>query len=295
MLRASLALLAALLVLPAGSFAHAQSMPERPSRVDTARQSPLTLGYNVQAGHSASFTLRMRQDVETLANLAPAAPSYTLSVPVRLQIQEVEEDGAFTVVRSLGRPALNTTRSLSADDDRRVAAALDGARITETFTAGGDRQRRDISLEADGRPSGILENVIDILALQLPTLPPEALRVGDSWAQSHSLAFQTVASSARGTITAHYTLAGFVTHANREHVLIDIQWTVELEGEAILLNRQRDRQPLIAGASGEGFALLDPSTGLIAQQVGRLGTVLMLGTREVNRRRQAVELTFAID
>ncbi|TVR03089.1 MAG: hypothetical protein EA398_06125 [Deltaproteobacteria bacterium] len=282
------------ILLSCSTMTWAQDFPSRPDRVDTDRQGNLEFQLQLRRGLTSQHTLRIAQTVETLGSMSPAAPALTIQVPVRLQVQAVEE-GDTSLVRTLGTPTVrNPGTTIRPDDLRSFISSLDGARIVETLDRSGARLEHEAAIDSGAGPFSVRELVSDVLAFQLPELPSEPLQIGDSWNVSRSMSFVQGDPSAQGRMTALLTVAGFAMLEGREHVLVDVEWTLELEADLTLLDSQRTRQSALGHGRGEGFMLIDPATGLVSQQAGRIGTVVMLGSREADRRRQFVEMRYSI-
>lgn len=255
------------------------------------------LVYRVSRGLSRSQELRIQHEGEVLpgSNDAFVQPPYRLTVPVRTQVQSLEEDGAFIILRSLGPPRHTAERTRHPDDAQRIPSTLGQLRLVETLSSQGDVQSSELSISPDGVPAGPIDLVLDLMRIVLPPMPAESLGHGDSWAQVFPMSFGAASEDRQGHVTVRYTLRGQQSHEGRSHWTIDAELEAHFQGSISPARRGSEPIDVSGYMRGTSTHLVDVQTFLPSRVEGRIGTVMMLGTRDANRRRQAYETTWILE
>jgi len=269
-------------------FTPSDAFAERPSQIDATRTDPIQFSYRFTRGQSTSYELTGRTTIEKLSNASGDRIEFSVTVPVRHEVQNVNSDGVATISTSFGVPTLDLQNAPREHTTADVASALRAARVTRTIASDGRVSDTAGDLTSETHLAHYVEFLADALTLQWMSVPVESISVGDSWLQTVPKSIIGNDDNLMSSISVRYTVAGFANVGGREHAVIDAEYTARIDGTTTFgTERSRAAQVVLRG-SGEGYVLFDTRSGRITESAHRIGSILTITEANAARESQAI-------
>ena len=264
----------------------APASAERPAQIDNTRSDTVTLTHSFARGQSSLYELIATQTIEQLEGDGDLTASLDITLPVRVEVQSVDDGGLATVTTSMGDPTIAMIVDEDDEDPDDAEDILDAARITQVVQPDGTVVETSGALEEDGsvvNATGMVSDLLSALWIQFPTDP---VAIGDTWLQTMPLAMGGDSDNLRAVVNARYTLAGYAAGVGGEQVVIDVEYTQVIEGDV-----QQAGVPVYVVGRGlsRGYILFDHRGGVVTESGVEGGLVLTFNEPNGDRMTMSLE------
>lgn len=259
---------AALLSVPNSASA------ERPAQVDATRTEPVQLSHRTARGQSRTLTLSAEVRAEAVEGAALPVTVLNLELPMVLEVQSVADDGVASVSASFTPVRVDIRADDVAVDSSAMIASLGSTRLSFTVSPTGAVSERSGNFARDTSRADTGGTVIDTLSLAWIEFPSEPVAIGESWMQTVPLYLAEGNANLTAQLSTRYTLAGYVMWGGREQLLIDSTYSTTVNGTQGGTTAETPTTTIVGRGSGDGFAIVDPSTGNVVHLEGTNGAVL---------------------